>query len=256
MKYFIVTGGSKGMGQCIVEELLDPNHSLLVISRTINEGLVQKASELNVESKFLSFDLQNITDIPALIKDWKVTINEENLDGLYLINNAGIIQPVSPIYHCDSNDIIKNININLIAPMILQSEFLKVCHELVGVNDTLVDKKILNISSGAGQRAIQGWSSYCTSKAGLDMFSQCVVEDLNEVDSSIKVVSIAPGIVDTNMQTEIRSSSEGEFALVEQFKEYKDKGQLLKPEFVGQKVVQFILSDEFGEETMTRIDQL
>lgn len=254
MKYFIVTGGSKGMGEFVIRNLFNKNHQVLCLSRTINKELVNAASELDVPVTFKSFDLSNIEEIKSIVNQWKVTINTKDVEGLYLINNAGIIHPVKPVYECEPQEIMTNIQVNLIAPMILQSEFLKVCQEIVcGRN---IEQRILNISSGAADRAIQGWSSYCTSKAGLNMFTNCVVEDLSQIDSLIKVVAMAPGIVDTNMQADIRSSREDEFSLVNQFIEYKEKGQLLKPEFVGSKIVEFILSETFGEETITRIDRI
>lgn len=254
MKYFIVTGGSKGMGEFIIRNLFDKNYQVLCISRSINEELVSKAKELGVPTNFKSFDLLNVSDIKALVNKWKASIDKDNVEGLYLINNAGIIHPVNPFYECEPEEIMANVQINLIAPMILQAEFLKVCQELVGDKD--IEQRVLNISSGAAGRAIQGWSSYCTSKAGLDMFTNCMVEDLRAVGSKVKVVAMAPGIVDTNMQADIRMASQESFTQVNQFKEYKEKGQLLKPEYVGNKIVEFIFSDTFGEETVTRIDRI
>lgn len=256
MKYFIVTGGSRGVGESIIRNLFNENHQVLCVSRTINDDLVQEATMKKLPTTFESFDLNEVNHITDFMRRWKTSVDKNNIEGIYLINNAGIINPIKPIFDCHSEELIKNVQINLIAPMILQSEFIKICHELVGVNNQLIEQRILNISSGAATRAIQGWSSYCTSKAGLDMFSSCVEEDLKEVGSSIKVVSLAPGIVDTNMQKEIRASKESEFSLVKDFKEYKKNGQLLKPNYVGQKLVEFLFSKDFGKETITRIDRI
>lgn len=256
MKYFVVTGGSKGIGEFIIRNLFDFNHTVLCLSRTINEELVEEAKRLQVPTSFKSFDLSHVNEIADLVNNWKDTIDTENLEGIYLINNAGIIGPVNPFYECQADELIKNIQVNLLAPMILQSEFVKVCHDLVGRNSGDVELRILNISSGAASSAIPGWSAYCSSKAGVDMFTNCAVEDLQGIDSQIKVVALAPGIVDTDMQVEIRSSKESEFSLVNQFRGYQENGQLLKPEFVGEKIVEFIFSEGFGNESVTRINQI
>lgn len=256
MKYYIITGSSKGVGEYIAKELLQEENQLLCLSRTNNESLLDEAKGKAVGISHKAVDLNNINTLGEIIRSWAKQIDIQHTEGLYLINNAGIIDPIKPVYKCIPEEIIKNVNVNLIAPMILQAEFIKVCESVSSQSEKKITQRILNISSGAGRRAIQGWSSYCTSKAGLDMFSSCVDVDIKEGNRDVKIVSLAPGIVDTTFQETIRSSSDDDFVSVDRFKEYKDTGKLLSPVFVGQQIVKLLHSDDFGTEVIMHIDDI
>jgi benzil reductase ((S)-benzoin forming) len=256
MRYYIITGSSKGIGEYVAKELLVKGNHLLCLSRGINESLINAGKEKAVALDYQSVDLNNVTAISDIIQSWAGKIDPQLVEGLYLINNAGLIDPIKPVYKCDPEEIIRNINVNLIAPVILQSEFLKVCESINRQLGKKVTQRILNISSGAGRKAIQGWGVYCTSKAGLDMFSNCLDADMKEANKDVRIVSLAPGIVDTNLQETIRSSNDGDFALVNQFREFRDNGKLLSPAFVGQEIVRLLHSDDFGKEIIMRITDI
>ncbi len=256
MKYYIITGSSKGIGEYVAKELLEKDNHLLCLSRSINHSLIKEGKDKDVALVYKSVDLNNVNTIAKIIQSWAGEIDPQLVEGLYLINNAGLIDPIKPVYKCEPEEIIRSINVNLIAPMILQAEFLKVCESIQHQLDKKITQRILNISSGAGRRAIQGWGVYCTSKAGLDMFSSCTNVDIKEGNKDVKIVSLAPGVVDTQLQQIIRSSNDDDFVLVNQFKEYKDNGKLLSPAFVGQQIVKLLHSVDFGEEVIMRITDI
>jgi len=256
MKYYIITGSSKGIGECVAKELLTKGNHLLCLSRSINESLINAGKEKGVDIDYQSIDLNNVTAIADIIQSWAGKIDPPHVEGLYLINNAGLIDPIKPVYKCDPEEIIRNINVNLIAPVILQSEFLKVCESINCQSEKKVAQRILNISSGAGRKAIQGWGVYCTSKAGLDMFSNCLDVDMKEANRDVQIVSLAPGIVDTYLQETIRSSNDDDFALANQFREFRDDGKLLSPAFVGKKIVRLLHAEDFGKEIIMRITDI
>jgi benzil reductase ((S)-benzoin forming) len=89
-------------------------------------------------------------------------------------------------------------------------------------------RRIVNISSGAGRRAIFGWSAYCTAKAGLDMASRVVALEAETRGRALEVVSLAPGVIDTPMQETVRSVPAADFVDVERFRAMKAEG-LLRP---------------------------
>ncbi len=256
MKYYIITGSSKGIGKYVAKELLEKDTHLLCLSRSINKSLIHEAKEKEVALVYESVDLNDVNTIAEIIRSWASKIDCQFVEGLYLINNAGLIDPIKPVYKCDPDEIIRSINVNLIAPMILQAEFMKICESIQGQMDGKVTQRILNISSGAGRKAIQGWTVYCTSKAGLDMFSSCTNADIKEGNKDVKIVSLAPGVVDTQLQQTIRSSNDDDFVLVNQFKEYKENGKLLSPAFVGRQIVKLLHSVDFGEEVIMRITDI
>ena len=102
--------------------------------------------------------------------------------------------------------------------------------------DLDADKQIINISSGAAVSPYAGWSVYCTSKAAIDMMTKTIAAEQSAVKNGVKCISIYPGVVDTNMQDQIRSTSVSDFKNVERFKELKTTNQLYSPAFVGKQI--------------------
>ena len=142
-----------------------------------------------------------------------------------LINNAGCIGPITPLHQHSEEDIASTYYLNVIAPAILSKQFMDVFAEKAS------ECIVLNISSGAGKYPIHSWSTYCSSKAALDMLS--LAADLEH--PNVKFYSVAPGIVDTPMQDEIRQADKSNFPEVERFIEYKQNGDLSSSEEVARK---------------------
>lgn len=242
MKYFIVTGASKGLGKAIVNRLLETNNKVFGISRTSNQ------EHLNNGVVYVNVDLSNtesiVGTIKSIISDIKINSNDE----FYLINNAGTINPIKTIENTDVKSLIKNINVNLTSLMVLSSEFISSLENFDG------KKRILNISSGAAKRPVAGWNIYCSAKAGVDMFTQTVALEQNSKNFPTHLMAIAPGIMDTNMQEEIRSSDIKNFRDLEQFKNFKEKGALLSPDIVAKGILKLLLGADFINGDITRIE--
>ena len=66
------------------------------------------------------------------------------------------------------------------------------------------ERRILHVSSGAGRKPYAGWSIYCATKAAIDQHARCVALDRTP---HLLISSVAPGVIDTEMQAEIRSST-------------------------------------------------
>lgn len=110
------------------------------------------------------------------------------------------------------------------------------------------DKRIINISSGAGKKPYFGWSNYCSAKAGMDIFTRCVGLEQVDKDYPVKSISFAPGIIDTEMQSEIRASNKENFKDLERFFSLKEEGKLLSPDEVSKYVLKLLeLEYEGGE---------
>ncbi len=225
MNYYYITGTSRGIGKAFAEYLLkNPSNHVIGISRQC------KIKHPNYRHFFL-----DLTDINALA-DFKFDLHSR-AKKIYLINNAGALGFIKPVGKLEAATIIKNYTLNLIAPCVLTNAFIK-CY-----NSTDAEKVIVNISSGAGKTPIDGWAVYCASKAGIDMFSRVINEEQKirgqHAESSIhkgfKIFSIAPGVVNTDMQEEIRSASKEDFSRLENFIEYKVNNQLLEPAIIARK---------------------
>src|SRR5699024_6696796 len=79
-----------------------------------------------------------------------------------------------------------------------------------------------NISSGAADRPMYGWSAYCSSKASIDMYTKTLALEQKALGTNHKVFAFSPGIMDTEMQEKIRSSSPQQLANVDTFKGYHE----------------------------------
>lgn len=108
------------------------------------------------------------------------------------------------------------------------------------------EKLIVNISSGAAHKPLPGWGEYCTSKAGLAMFSKVAADDLKS--QGFRVFSLAPGIVDTEMQSEIRQADQEDFPALDRFMSYKKEGLLSSTVEVAEKIFHMVThSEQFTE---------
>jgi len=137
-----------------------------------------------------------------------------------LVNNAGIVGPVGPLESCDAAALERNLAVNVLAPMLLMRRFLAALDGSAGI------LRIINISSGAGRRPIYGWSAYCTAKAALDMATRVVALEAQARRRPVDAVSLAPGVIDTGMQGEIRGKSAEQFMDVERFRAMQAEGKL------------------------------
>jgi benzil reductase ((S)-benzoin forming) len=227
LNYYYITGTSRGIGKELAEQLLEnPSNKVIGMSR-------QKTIE---HANYHHFYL-DLTDTTA-IADFKFELHA-NAKKIVLINNAGALGFIKPIGKLESDTIIKNYTLNLIAPSVLTNSFIN-CYNTVDA-----EKVIINISSGAGKNPIDGWAVYCASKAGVDMFSRVVdaeqklraEQPQESIHPGFHIYSIAPGVVDTAMQSEIRSANKEDFSRLEDFIAYKAKNELSSAKSVSQKYI-------------------
>lgn len=226
MDYYYITGTSRGIGKAIANLLLeDSNNFVTGISRT--------SSIKHSNYTHLSIDLNDLAAVN------QISFNtDKNISSVTLINNAGVLGSVKHAGNIDTKDIIMAYNINVVAPSILMNNFIKK-HKSINK-----PKTIINISSGAGKRPIDGWSTYCSSKAALDMFSRVVAQEQKLESSMLRIYSIAPGIVDTFMQEQIREADIAEFSRLDEFIKYKKSSLLISPEEVAKKLLAIIRNDK------------
>lgn len=219
-KLAYITGSSRGIGKALSELLLANGYSVVGISR--------QNSIDHPGFRHISLDL---SDLKAVNEFWF----EEQADEVILVNNAGRIGEIGPIGTIPNMEIEKVMNINTLAPQIFSNKFVK---RFLNSNGKF---QILNISSGAGKKAITSWATYCASKAAIDLFSETLSAELEwqEKDNWF-IHSTAPGVVDTAMQDQIRSSSKTQFQHIENFVAYKENNELYTPEYVASKLFEII----------------
>lgn len=237
MHYYIITGISKGLGESIATGLLQDHNVLFGISRTKNKLLLKKAYEKDVPLHQFSFDLGDLHVLESLMNEMMTRIDTKEVESITLINNAALIGPIQPAKKNTPDEITRHMNVNLIAPMILSS-LLMDRKELAGVKKTIV-----NISSGAAKSPYYGWNCYCASKAGLTMYTD--VAALEADQNNTKFLSFSPGIMDTNMQQEIRETPEDDFVTVKKFQQFKEGGHLQETAIVAKKLIKLLEDDQY-----------
>ena len=213
MKGFIITGTSSGIGHELCKMLLENADN-----KVIGIGRTQNIEHTNYNHIVL--DLNNISEIENIeFPSWS------NAAQISLIHNAGWIGPIQKIGNQELGAIASAYIINLVAPAVLSSQFISI------YKSSKAEKVILSVSSGAAHSAIEGWSTYCSSKAGLDMLSKCIDEEYQDIIN----LSIAPGKVDTPMQNDIRFADEKAFPRLKEFQKYYKDGELTDAKEVAAK---------------------
>jgi benzil reductase ((S)-benzoin forming) len=219
MNLYIVTGTTRGLGAALAARIAaDPANLLICFSRSA-EGPIPGGRQVAV-------DLATRAELSAACLRAEQHFAGQPIAKAVLINNAGIVSPVAPLDQCDEAELIRNMRVNLEAPLRLMRWFIR------ATPDVAV-RRIINISSGAGRRPIFGWSAYCTAKAGLDMASRTVALECETRGMAVDVVSLAPGVIDTPMQAVVRGASAEDFVDVDRFRAMKEDGTLRPPEEVA-----------------------
>ena len=191
IKTALVSGASKGIGFAIVQHLLKCGWRVGMLARD-PQRLNQAASLLDSNSIIpIVCDVSNSNSVSRAISK----IEDKFGTITALVNNAGIIDPVGRFHELESHDWINVLNVNLNGIMLLTQAVLPSMIKLSkGV--------IINLSSGAANTPIDGWSAYCTSKAALKMFSQCIAIEYGQL--GIRIHDFIPGLVDTDMLNNVQ----------------------------------------------------
>lgn len=237
---YILTGASRGMGLAMAEQLLSPEHSLLCLSRHTSETLTARAELLGYALEQWAMDLEHSTTAALRLEKWLQCYPREAVSGITLINNAGIIPRIAPLSASDPADLARALRVGLEAPLLLSGVFLR------ATEDWHVPRKVLNISSGLGRRAMASQAGYCATKAGLDHFTRCLALDEALKPHGAKVCSLAPGVIDTDMQVQLRNADAAAFPDRKSFVDLKDRGQLKSPADAARRVLTYLARPDFG----------
>lgn len=235
MKYAVVTGASRGLGEAVAKLLLESGIHVFGISRNENKTLVEVAKQNNVDYEHFNCDLGKTEEVNQLLQQMMEHLAKVELTNLYLVNNAAVVEPVNQALNITGEDLAYHVHINNIAPMLLMNSLLKFSTE------TDISFIGVNVTSAAALRPVLGWSAYCSSKASINLYTKTVALEQDEYQSGHKVFAFNPGIMDTGMQETIRSNSEDAFKDVERFKKYKANNDLKSADTVGGILVDIML---------------
>ena len=235
-KVYVVTGASKGLGRSICQLLASKGFTVIGIARNSTElsSLGNYLKNINPKSATYACDLSSENQIASTAA--KITNDFPLIHGL--IHNAGIIGPVGSMFNVETNLWNETIQVNLLAVQQLT--------KLLYTSMVKAQRcRVTTISSGAAVNSLESWSAYCTSKAGLEMWTRSLADEGSS--HGISAVSVAPGIVDTDMQATIRSASVDDFPMVERFIDFHNNGDLVAPDAVAESLYELITSHSMDD---------
>lgn len=227
----IVSGHSRGLGAAIAAELMKRGIPVMGLARQRNDALQAGFPGLLTQHEI------NLADSAALLQWLAGTALPDFLgadDSVLLINNAGTVHPVGALGQLAPAAIADAVALNVGAPLLLASAVAAhPCRQ----------RRILHLSSGAGRDAYPGWAIYGASKAALDHHARAAAQDRS---AGVSICSLAPGVIDTDMQAELRAVAPERFPLREHFHAMHRHSQLSTPASCAARVVDFVLAPDFG----------
>ncbi|WP_079529225.1 MULTISPECIES: (S)-benzoin forming benzil reductase [Halobacillus] len=227
MQYAIVTGDSRGLGEAIAQQFLEKSIRVIGVSRHANKRLRQLAERLEVDYTHVPCDFSDQDELGRGIKEVMRHAAKGDAHFIYLVNNAGVIEPIETVGNFHVKDVNRHLMVNVTAPIMFTNSLLK------EANEHEINTSIINITSGAAERSVHGWSVYSSSKAAINRFTETTALEQEMAGHSHKVFAYSPGVIDTDMQKEIRSSKESAFADLDKFKSLKEEDKLNSPKTVA-----------------------
>ncbi len=194
-KTVIVTGASRGIGEAAARALAAAGAKVMLTAR--DGALATKvAGEITAAGGTAAAMACDVSDYAAVEKLAAATAGKFGRIDV-LVNNAGVIEPIARLEDSDPAAWARNIQINLVGAY-------NAVRAVIGPMITQGGGTVINISSGAAIRPLEGWSAYCSGKAGMHMMTRAIA--LETAEKGIRVFGFQPGTTDTDMQVLIRAS--------------------------------------------------
>lgn len=242
----ILTGHSRGMGRAMACRLLAAGHKVLGISRGRLQGLGPSAGAAGELTEW-QVDLADGAPVARRLQTWLEGQATQAWRTVTLINNAGLIPAIVPLSRAEPEDLARALRVDLETPMQLCAAFLAATAQWPS------QRRILNISSGLGRKAMASQSAYCAAKAGMDHFTRSMAMEEALKPHGARVCSLAPGVIDTDMQVQLRGTPAADFPEQANFARLHDNGQLSSPQQAAQRVLAWLTRADFGSQPVADV---
>lgn len=214
-----VSGASRGIGAGLAERFAERGLRLVLCARS-SPVLPESESVLA-----RSLDVRDESGLDRLVGEAEARFGHIDL----WINNAGVLEPIDPIRVVSLDAFREHIDINLTGVFLGSRCYAR------HVRRSGRGGVLINVSSGAAWRAYAGWGAYCAGKAGVERLTEVIA--LEEAEAGLRAHSVAPGVVDTDMQATIRATPEARFPDVERFHERKRTNDFNRVEYVADELL-------------------
>jgi benzil reductase ((S)-benzoin forming) len=211
-----ISGASAGIGAALAAAVPFPDARVIDLSR--RGGTVEH----------FKADLSDPADWVRVEQHFAAELDGFTGGRVVFVHNAGTLVPIGPAAAVDADAYTRSVLLNSAAPQVLGRAFLRATAELA------CEKHLVMLSSGAARSPYPGWSAYNAGKAAVEQWVRTVGAEESAGQSAgqngCRVIAVAPGVVDTAMQAEIRAVDEQAFPAVERFRELKRSGGLISAE--------------------------
>jgi benzil reductase ((S)-benzoin forming) len=238
MHLTVITGASRGLGLAVTAQRLQRGHHVLALAR----GPVAPAAGGTGKLEAWPVDLADAAPVAERLMAWLAALPRTGLVSATLINNAGVVSSPAPLSTLAPATVAYDLRVGLEAAALLTGAFLQATAAWG------VPRKVLLVSSGLGRRAMAGSATYCAAKAGMDHLARAVALEEAATPDGARIVSLAPGIIDTDMQLSLRSADRGLFPEGARFADFKAGGQLDSPEAAATKLLRYLDRPDFGSQ--------
>lgn len=248
---YILTGASRGIGEAMARLLLARSPVLVTMARQANPALQACAEQHGAVLQQWPMDLADAASAARRLGEW-LAAQQTDWGEACLINNAALLPPrIAPLSDTDANAIDTVLRLNLHAPMQLTAQFLRSTGAWAEASG--VRRKVLNISSGLARVAMASMAPYSAAKAGVDQFTRCLAKEEARKPHGAKVCALAPGVVDTGMQQQMRGTAEQDFPDAAGFRFLHAAGRLLTAQAAAQMALDLLDSPDFGAEPLAEL---
>lgn len=221
-KVAVITGASRGLGLGMAERFAANGVKLGLCARSPLTFAGAVTAQLDV------------TDAEAVQAFADAVVAEHGRIDLW-INNAGILDPIAPLRDVTSAEFRRQLDVNVLG--VVHGSQAMIRH----VRGREGGGVLVNISSGAARKPYSGWSAYCATKAAVDRLTEVIA--VEEAASGLRAHSVAPGVIDTDMQAAIRATPDDRFPLKHKFVQMKEAEAFSSPEWVADHMLDLAFGD-------------
>lgn len=210
-----ISGASSGIGKALADNVPWDGARIIDISRRGASG-----------AEHVEADLSDPTSWPTVAESFQRELDSFSGERVFFVHAAGSVQPIGFAGEVDTEAYTRNVLLNSASGQVLGHAF------LAAAKDVDAERYLVMLSSGAASLVGAGWSSYGAGKAALDQWVRDVGAEQDQ-RGGVQVVAVAPGVVETDMQEQIRRTNPEDFPKRDKFVELHQRGQLRDPDEVA-----------------------
>jgi NAD(P)-dependent dehydrogenase (short-subunit alcohol dehydrogenase family) len=233
-KVAVITGASRGLGAGMAARLAEHGVQL---------GLCARTEPTPPPGARCLTGAVDVTDAAALDRFASAVASSLGPIDLW-INNAGVLAPMGPLRGQDPAAVDLALRVNVGGVANGSRSFVERCR---GWQDSR--RVLVNVSSGAATSIYEGWSIYGATKAAVDHLTEIVAAE----EPGVLCHAVAPGVVDTDMQAEIRTHDERTFPAIDRFRQLHAEGAWNTPAWVADHVLGLLAGTWTPETVVVRV---